>query len=171
MQANNLDEAPSSQWGSIHPSDDPADALFESLLGLMRLLRNFTPEIMPLPWAQFIVLRRLARSPGDVRLTGVADGLGHDISVMSRHITALIDDGLVARVRDPNDGRAWLLHLTETGQARLNEASGRCLAIVREAVSTFSDDDLALGARLISELDAQMTQKLRDKVKLAALVT
>ena len=165
MQANGLSGVPPDQGASVQPPDDSTEALFDSLLGLMRLLRSFTPEVMPLPWAQFIVLRRLARSPGDVRLTGVTDGLGYDISVMSRQINALIDDGLVARVRDPNDGRAWLLHLTEAGQARLDEASKRCLAVVRESLSTFADDDLALGARLISTLNQSMTQKLRAKTK------
>ena len=145
------------------PIDQPVEALLDAVLGLAKLLRGLWPEHTPLSWLQFVVLRRLAQTDDGVRLTGVTDSLGYDISVMSRTINSLVDDGLIDRQRDSADGRAWLLSLTDDGRARLSEASRRALAVMSESLSSFDDADIALSAQLIATLDRQMTQRLRNK--------
>ena len=162
MQTNPLYEAWAPPAGPL-PIDQPVEALLDSLLGLAKLLRGLWPEHTPLSWLQFVVLRRLAQTQDGVRLTGVTDGLGYDISVMSRTINCLVEDGLIDRQRDPADGRAWLLHLTDDGRAKLADTSRRAVAVMGESLSSFDDADIALSAQLISTLDRQMTRRLRNK--------
>jgi len=145
------------------PIDQPVEALLDAILGLAKLLRGLWPEHTPLSWLQFVVLRRLAQTEGAVRLTGVTDGLGYDISVMSRTINCLVDSGLVDRQRDPADGRAWLLRLTDEGRTKLADTSRRAVAVMGASLSSFDDAEIALSAQLIATLNRQMTQKLRNK--------
>lgn len=53
---------------------------------------------------------------GDQRSSTLAERLGLDPSTMSRHVAALVRSGHVARVSDPDDGRAALLHATDAGR-------------------------------------------------------
>lgn len=53
---------------------------------------------------------------GDQRSSSLAERLGLDPSTMSRHVAALVRSGHVARVSDPDDGRAALLHATDAGR-------------------------------------------------------
>ena len=139
------------------------EALLDAILGLAKLLRSLWPEHTPLSWLQFVVLRRLARADDGLRLTGVTDGLGYDISVMSRTINSLVDTGLIDRERDPADGRAWLLTLTDQGRASLADTSRRAVAVMSDSLSNFDDADIALSAQLIVTLDRHITQRLRNK--------
>jgi len=148
------------------PIERPVEALLDSLLSLAKLLRGLWPEHTSLSWLQFVVLRRLAQSDDGVRLTEVTDGLGYDISVMSRTINSLIDDGLIDRQRDPADGRAWLLRLTDGGRTQVAEASRRAVAVMGECLRTFDDADIALSAQLIATLDRQVSKRVRSKPEL-----
>jgi len=145
------------------PIDQPVEALLDALLGLAKLLRGLWPEHTPLSWLQFVVLRRIAQGDDGIRLTGVTDSLGYDISVMSRTINSLVEDGLIDRQRDSADGRAWLLRLTDEGRAKLADTSRRAVAVMGDCLSSFDDADIALSAQLIATLDRRMTQNLRNK--------
>ena len=162
MQANDLCEVFEPSHEPL-PIDQPVEALLDSLLSLAKLLRGLWPEHTPLSWLQFVVLRRLAQADAGVRLTGVTDGLGYDISVMSRTINSLVDGGLIDRQRDPADGRAWLLQLTDEGHDKLADASRRAVAVMGECLSNFDDADISLSAQLIATLDRQVTKRLRNK--------
>jgi len=165
VQTNDLYEVLTPPHAPL-PIDQPVEALLDAILGLAKLLRGLWPEHTPLSWLQFVVLRRLAQTDGNVRLTGVTDGLGYDISVMSRTINCLVDTGLIDRQRDPADGRAWLLRLTDDGRAKLAETSRRAVAVMGDCLSNFDDADIALSAQLIATLDRQMSQRLRNKTAL-----
>ncbi|MEV5531291.1 MarR family winged helix-turn-helix transcriptional regulator [Streptomyces prunicolor] len=63
---------------------------------------------------QFAVLNALAEEPGlDQRTVGARVGL--DRSTIAEVISRLIRRGLLDKVRDPQDGRRFLLRLTEDG--------------------------------------------------------
>lgn len=146
------------------PPDDPAEALLNALLGLFRLTRRFDDStIFNLSWSHYAVLHRLLRSQRDIRLTEIADDMGGDISVLSRQVTSLTDQGLVARVRDPHDGRAWLLRLTPAGRDRLQQVADHRLAVFRQHLAGFDEADLALCARLIESLNRAIVKTARPK--------
>ena len=65
--------------------------------------------------AQWKVLFRLSRRPG-LRQVELADMLDVEPITCSRIIDRLGDAGLVERVADPADRRAWRLHLTAKAQ-------------------------------------------------------
>ena len=60
------------------------------------------------------VLMHLVTS-GPLRTSALAERLGLDHSTASRHVAVLERSGHVERVRDPDDGRAFLLRATEAG--------------------------------------------------------
>ncbi|MBQ1092724.1 MarR family winged helix-turn-helix transcriptional regulator [Streptomyces sp. B93] len=63
---------------------------------------------------QFAVLNALAAEPGlDQR--GVGERVGLDRSTIAEVISRLTRRGLLDKVRDPQDGRRFLLRLTEDG--------------------------------------------------------
>jgi DNA-binding MarR family transcriptional regulator len=51
---------------------------------------------------------------------------------ISRYAARLVGQGLVSRVPNENDGRSYLLELTEAGQDTVNAISPRFRALVRE---------------------------------------
>ena len=54
---------------------------------------------------------------GPKRPTELADHLHLDLSVVSRQLTSLSERGLVARRKDPGDGRAHQVEITHAGRA------------------------------------------------------
>ena len=88
----------------------------------------------------------------------MADALGYDISVLSRQVNTMIDQGLITRVRDPNDGRAWLLRLTDEGEARLQGTGQQWMTQMREWLTDFDDADITMCAQLIDVLCDGMYQ-------------
>lgn len=97
----------------------------------------------------YAVLRRVAEC-GPARLSEIADRLGVDASTASRHISRLVDAGLVGRGTDPADRRASAIVLTSDGERAL-----RLLETARrEALAeVLADWDAADLDRLAADLD------------------
>ncbi|MCH9672155.1 MAG: MarR family transcriptional regulator [Gammaproteobacteria bacterium] len=70
--------------------------------------------------SQWIVLAHLARHEG-IHQSGLADILEIEPITLARHLDRLEDTGWVERQRDPNDRRAWNLHMTEKAGPILDE--------------------------------------------------
>lgn len=81
------------------------------------------------------------------RITELAGLLDWERSRMSHHLTRMEKRGLVARCAAPDDGRAQLAQLTDTGRAALAAAAPGHLVAVRR---TFFD---ALEQRDLDDLD------------------
>ncbi len=69
----------------------------------------------------FAVLSTLTEC-GPLRSTLLASRLHSDPSTISRQVAHLVQQGLVERTADPEDGRASLLGVTDTGREHLSEA-------------------------------------------------
>jgi len=65
--------------------------------------------------------------------------------------------GLIRRVRDARDGRAWLLELTETGQARRHQLVARASKVFYET-SGLSEDEAKLLAGLAQKIHNKAVQ-------------
>jgi len=141
---------------ALGASENSTEALLGAVFELFRASRRFS-DTTALALPHYSVLRLLHLRHTDARLTEIADALGYDMSVLSRHITIMIDQGLITRLPDPNDGRAWLLHLTEAGETRLHVAAERWLVEMRRWLKEFSDADQQLCARLINALSHGIT--------------
>jgi len=155
MQATNL--------AGVDAAQSSTEALLSAILSLFRSSRRFDNATQPLlTWPNYAVLHNLCHATHDVRLTEIADALGYDISVLSRQVSALIDQGLVTRVRDPNDGRAWLLRLTEQGQQRLVDARARWVSQMSVWLANFDDADRLMCSQLIAALSQGIKNSARD---------
>jgi DNA-binding MarR family transcriptional regulator len=70
--------------------------------------------------AEFEFLLRLARFPGPrTHASKVAARMGFSSAGTTKLVARLEDKGMIERVRDPQDGRAFQVALTEAGQAAL----------------------------------------------------
>lgn len=109
----------------------------------------------PLSRLELAVLVRLARADG-ARPRDLAEGEGLDPSTMSRRLAAMEEQGLVRREPDPHDGRAALMHLTDTGRERLQHARRQRVELVTDALHAWSAHDLGELARLLGQLEASL---------------
>jgi DNA-binding MarR family transcriptional regulator len=102
-----------------------SDVLVDELFATTNRLRAFTDARLRVGGASVArlrAMRMLASSPEPLRMRDLSEMLG----VAARTTTAVVDglerDGLVERVRHPDDRRAFLLNLTPLGRARHLEA-------------------------------------------------
>jgi DNA-binding MarR family transcriptional regulator len=91
--------------------------------------------------ALFGVLTTLHRL-GAMRTTTVAEMMQVDVSVASRQVGELEQQGLVERRRDPADARAWLVAVTESGTAAVRAVLDRQRAIARSVLADWDTDEL-----------------------------
>lgn len=98
-----------------------ANELAQHLIRLIKLMhgaRQHVPRIHPAvdPLA-YPLLFHLNKGPQ--RVSALAECVHSDVSTVSRQVSALAMHGLIAKVADPEDGRAQVLTLTEPGSELL----------------------------------------------------
>jgi DNA-binding MarR family transcriptional regulator len=92
-----------------------------------------------------------------VRASDVAQALGLDKSTVSRGLSQLETLGLIERVGDPDDGRARLLRLTETGANRFGAMRAQRQAEFRAILERWESPDLAALAHLLARLNLDLS--------------
>ncbi|MEV0200794.1 MarR family transcriptional regulator [Nonomuraea sp. NPDC050691] len=97
------------------------------------------------------------------RIGAIAEGLQVESPHVTRHVSALEKRGLLERVRDPDDGRAWRIALTPAG----TKAAESCRQVTMDwftaALAEWPEADRAELARLISRLSEDVYVQLRDE--------
>ena len=105
---------------------DPGAALGDELARLLRVMQAFKAQAAggsgpdARERAAHVLLFPLTRL-GPLRQGALADLVHADPSTVSRHVTLLVDRGLVRRVADEQDGRASRLIVTPAGEAVLDQ--------------------------------------------------
>ncbi|TDD42667.1 MarR family transcriptional regulator [Nonomuraea terrae] len=98
------------------------------------------------------------------RIGAIAEGLQVESPHVTRHVSALERRGLVERVRDPDDGRAWRIALTDDGA----EAAARCRKVTTDwfegALADWSEGDRAELSRLMVKLSDDLGEYLRTRL-------
>ena len=103
----------------------------------------------------FPILHRLA-AYGPTRQVALAEQLGLDASTVSRHMRELVKHGLAAATRDPHDRRATVLTITPEGREVMTERLRMHRDRLRDATSTFTDQERAELVRLLHKLAATL---------------
>jgi DNA-binding MarR family transcriptional regulator len=106
-----------------------------------RLLRRAFDErarTMGVTRPQWRVLALLKRFDGSTQVT-IADMLEVEPITLGRMIDRLQDAELVERRADPKDRRAWRLHLTAKGRAKITELQPTASAMFAEALNGISE--------------------------------
>jgi DNA-binding MarR family transcriptional regulator len=109
--------------------------------------------------AALVLLFPLVRL-GPLRQGALADLVHADPSTVSRHVGALVEQGLVRRVADETDGRASRLVVTDAGHAALEVLRREREAHLAQATAGWDTTDLAtlttLFGRLVDDLAATL---------------
>jgi len=129
---------------ATEPTDERSafgDSLVRSIK-LMGAVRQRAPRVHPkVDPIGYPLLFNLRDEPR--RVSEIAERVHLDISTVSRQVSTLVAQGLVAKVADPSDGRAQMLTLTDEGAEMLIALRERRNGWLAEVVSDWSDADLA----------------------------
>lgn len=104
-----------------------ADALATDVVHTLKALTSMRQH-MPRPadgveHAAYPLLFTLATEP--LRVSALAERVGSDVSTVSRQVSQLLASGLVAKTRDPDDRRAQLVELSDSGRALIESTRAR----------------------------------------------
>lgn len=109
--------------------------------------------------AALVLLFPLTRL-GPLRQGALAELVHADPSTVSRHVAALVDQGLVTRVADDSDGRASRLVVTDAGRAALHSLRREREAHLERVTAGWDATDLAaltsLFGRFLDDLSAAL---------------
>lgn len=100
--------------------------------------RLIHPDLTPMGYLMLGYLNER----GPVRASAVVEAFNLDKGAVSRHVQALVELGLATKERDPEDGRAWVVSLTEEGRLRMHELATVRRAQLGDRLGDWSDDEL-----------------------------
>src|SRR5215218_804680 len=101
--------------------------------------------------AALVLLFPLVRL-GPLRQSALAELVHADPSTVSRHVAALVEQGLVRRVADESDGRASRLHVTDAGHAALEALGREREHHLSQVTAAWDAQDLAVLTTLLGRL-------------------
>ena len=122
-------------------------------LRTLELPQGMTPERMS---ALSVIDKR-----GPISVTALAEKEMVRPATMSRMVTALVDEGLVKRTDDKNDGRGVLVSTTPKGRRTFQRAQEQRLQHFAEVLDSLSDEQLTAMRSLTAALER--LSLLRDK--------
>src|SRR3954467_2482066 len=101
--------------------------------------------------AQWKVLFRLERQPG-LRQIELADKLDIEPITLSRIVDRLEEGGLVERVADPADRRAWRLHVTAKARPLVEKLRGVANEMITEAFAGIDPDHIDIARHVLARV-------------------
>jgi MarR family transcriptional regulator, transcriptional regulator for hemolysin len=100
--------------------------------------------------AQWKVLFKLTRTPG-LRQVELADMLDLEPITLCRIVDRLEEAGLVERTRDPEDRRAWRLHVTAKAQPLIEKLQAVGTVLVDQAFSGIDPKDIEIARKVLAQ--------------------
>jgi MarR family transcriptional regulator, transcriptional regulator for hemolysin len=101
--------------------------------------------------AQWKVLFKLTRKPG-LRQVELADLLDLEPITLCRIVDRLEEAGLVERTRDPEDRRAWRLHVTEKAQPLMEKLKAVGAELVGEAFAGIDRQEIEITRQALARV-------------------
>ena len=98
--------------------------------------------------AQWKVLFRLERQPG-LRQIELADMLDVEPITLSRIVDRLEEAGLVERLADPSDRRAWRLHITAQARPLVEKLHAIADEMIAEAFAGIEPPDIEITRKVL----------------------
>ncbi|WP_378833067.1 MarR family winged helix-turn-helix transcriptional regulator [Nocardioides sp. YIM B13467] len=112
------------------------------------LVRRLPPELSAGSAGVLTMLRR----HGDMTMSELTELLAVDISVTSRHVACVADQGWIERSPNPADGRSRILRLTDAGRDLLDNASHQLTDLIADRLSGWDESDVHELVRLVTKL-------------------
>ena len=151
---------------AVGPLADTSDAsLSDQLVQLVRVMHvlkaqatsGSSPEARER--AAHVLLFPLTRL-GPLRQGALAELVHADPSTVSRHVTLLVDRGLVRRIADEQDGRASRLVVTPAGEAVLDQMRHERDALLAQVTTDWAPDELAVFTRQLHRFVRNLSDHL-----------
>jgi DNA-binding MarR family transcriptional regulator len=101
--------------------------------------------------AQWKVLFKLTRTPG-LRQVELADMLDLEPITLCRIVDRLEEAGWVERVRDPEDRRAWRLHVTAKAQPLIDKLQAIGAELVGHAFDGIAAEEIETTRRVLARV-------------------
>jgi DNA-binding MarR family transcriptional regulator len=101
--------------------------------------------------AQWKVLFKLSRTPG-LRQSELADMLDIEPITLSRIIDRVEEAGLVERVADPADRRAWRLHVTARAQPLIEKLRALADQMIAEAFAGIDPEHIEITRQVLGRV-------------------
>jgi DNA-binding MarR family transcriptional regulator len=89
---------------------------------------------------------------GEMTMSELTDLLAIDISVTSRHVAYVAEQGWLERSPNPADGRSRILRLTDAGRDLLDSFADHYADVLAEGLSGWSEDEVRELIRLMAKL-------------------
>lgn len=124
----------------------------QTRLGAVGELRNSMDR------AAYLLLGRL-EAGGPMGVKALAHAMSIDSSTVTRQVTPLVDQGLVDRVPNPDDGRAVLLALSAEGRTRLHEVRSARKRLMAEMLDDWSVDDRERFTELLTRFNGALERR------------
>ncbi|MDR1768004.1 MAG: MarR family transcriptional regulator [Propionibacteriaceae bacterium] len=131
--------------------EDALRDLATNILRVSRLGRSDVFEGLGMSRSQYSILVRLMDT-GTRRLTALAGEIGLELSAASRQANALWDAGAISRDRDPEDGRAFLLTITDAGREAVEAVRRKQRAWLNKILDGYTSDDMAVAAAILARV-------------------
>ncbi|MBF6210821.1 winged helix-turn-helix transcriptional regulator [Nocardia puris] len=143
-------------------SDRDPTALARLAFELTLFSRHFPASVLRRPGfrldrSAFLILTRL-EIDSPLSLRELADAFRLDISTINRQVGAMLKQGLVERVSDPDGGIARKLRASAEGLAQLAADRALSRTNIGTVVSDWSDDDIAQLSGLIARFNGSIEQ-------------
>lgn len=128
---------------------------------LMRAWFDERAQALGLTRAQWRVLVHLGPREG-INQASLAEILELDTVTLSRHLDRLEKSGWVERRRDPEDRRAWQIHLGEPSRPVLAQMQTLAVETQVQALAGLSVDDCQRLVEVLTRIKANMSQSGQD---------
>ncbi|MEM7250630.1 MAG: MarR family transcriptional regulator [Pseudomonadota bacterium] len=139
-----------------------SDPVFGFLLhDISRMLRkrfDRRARDLGLTKSQWIVLAHLARHEG-IHQSGLAEILEIEPITLARHLDRLQETGWIERQSDPNDRRAWKLHMTDKAGPILHELAVLVDETMEEALTGLSDDERSVLFEMLQTVRGNLSDR------------
>lgn len=140
------------------------DAIGFQLIRVAKQLRNLRPHMADAPGSldatAYPLMFSLCGDP--IRITTLAERAHTEVSTTSRKVAALERDGIVARIPDPDDGRAQLVTLSAEGHRVLEDLRAHRQRLFEDLLADWEpaqiDSLLTLLTRLGDALETRGTR-------------
>ena len=140
--------------GTLRPDASAAADLLGAVERFSRTVREAAASISRIggcPKSTFLVLRIL-RKRGSMQVGDLAHLLRVDLSVASRQVSLLVDEGLVERTVDATDRRARSIRLTPVGEQRALELDALMVEYVVRSFEGWTQDEVLAAAATLDRI-------------------
>lgn len=141
---------------------DPAAQVADEVAMMLRLgdrNRRSAELDGTLERSAYLVLSVL-EAHGPANINCIAERLRLDASTVTRQVVGMECGGLVVRGKDPHDGRATIVRMTEHGRAERARAEKARGALYQAVLQDWDEDERAQLARCLHRLNVAMDAHL-----------